>query len=144
MKKENSYGIIPLRFRHQWEVLLIQHHSGHWSFPKGHAEAGEHPLQTAERELNEETGLSVARLLSTDPMLEQYCFTLKGAKISKTVQFYPAIVEGEVAIQRNEIRASQWLSLRDAQKRITFKEGQRLCGQLEEMLNRENPINSTE
>lgn len=98
------------------------------------------PLQTAERELNEETGLSVARLLSADPMLEQYCFTLKGVKISKTVQFYPAIVTGEVTIQQNEIRASQWLSLDDAQKRITFKEGQRLCRQLEEILNREKDL----
>lgn len=131
MKKENSYGIIPLREnRSDWEVLLIQHHSGHWSFPKGHAELGELPYQAAERELKEETGLSVERLLSKEPMIEHYCFTLQGTKIDKTVHYFPAVVKGKVVIQQNEIMASQWLSIKEAPKHLTFKEGQRLCLQL--------------
>ena len=58
MKKEFSFGIVPLQcVNEQWQVLLVQHQAGHWAFPKGHAEIGEEPKQTAERELLEETGL---------------------------------------------------------------------------------------
>lgn len=60
MKREVSYGIVPLRYMEGgWQILLIRHHAGHWTFPKGHADRGESPQQTAERELREETGLAV-------------------------------------------------------------------------------------
>lgn len=42
-----------------------------WGIPAGHAEVAEHPMQTAQRELYEETGLSVADLsplLTVPPM----------------------------------------------------------------------------
>ena len=42
--------------------LLLQHSDkkkqGHWDFPKGHVEDGETELQTALRELAEETGIT--------------------------------------------------------------------------------------
>lgn len=39
------------------EILLIADSKGRWTIPKGHIEEGETPRQTAEREINEETGL---------------------------------------------------------------------------------------
>src|SRR4029453_17371131 len=39
------------------EILLIQDAKDRWTIPKGHVEEGEEPKQTAEREINEETGL---------------------------------------------------------------------------------------
>ena len=134
-KKDQSYGIIPLRFQGSyWEVFLVQHQAGHWSFPKGHQDPGETPLQTAERELKEETGLLILRVLTPEPLKEQYSFIHKGKKIDKTVDYFLALVEGDVTIQQIEIKDSQWLSIIDAQKRITFKEGQRLCLELEQIL----------
>lgn len=41
----------------QVEILLIADSKGRWTIPKGHIEEGETPRQTAEREINEETGL---------------------------------------------------------------------------------------
>jgi bis(5'-nucleosidyl)-tetraphosphatase len=135
MKKENSYGIIPLRIHHQdWQVLLIQHHTGHWAFPKGHADPGETPQQAAERELREETGLIIQRFLASEPLIENYFFMFEGQRISKTVQYFLALVQGHVVIQEREIKASQWLSLQDAYERITFKEGKRVCSQTLEFL----------
>ncbi|MBW7915472.1 MAG: NUDIX domain-containing protein [Trueperaceae bacterium] len=39
-------------------VLLLQHASGHWVFPKGHVEQGETQLQAALREVAEEAGVT--------------------------------------------------------------------------------------
>jgi 8-oxo-dGTP pyrophosphatase MutT (NUDIX family) len=145
MKREISYGIIPLQWHHNhWQVLLIQHHAGHWSFPKGHVDPGESPQQAAERELQEETGLTVQRYLLSDPMMESYIFTLHGQRVSKIVHYFLALVKGEVVIQEREIQNSQWLTLAEAHARMTFKEGKRICLQVSEFLKtvdeRGNPL----
>ena len=59
MIKEKSCGAIVYRKYHgNTEILLIKHiNSGHWSFPKGHVERGETEVQTAHREILEETNI---------------------------------------------------------------------------------------
>lgn len=61
MLHEKSCGAIVYRkFHGNTEILLIKHvNSGHWSFPKGHVEGNETELETARREIKEETGLEV-------------------------------------------------------------------------------------
>ena len=135
MKKQYSYGIIPLKLENQeWRVLLVKHLGGHWSFPKGRPEKQEQPLETAKRELKEETGLEIKRFLSSDPLEEQYIFTFDGQQISKTVAYFLAVVEGEVTIQEKELCASQWLSVPEAFDCMTFDEGKRICLQVSEFL----------
>jgi bis(5'-nucleosidyl)-tetraphosphatase len=133
--KDCSYGIIPLRQLHnQWQVLLIQQQAGHWAFPKGHADPGESPQQTAERELYEETGLKVEKYLTQESVTENYSFTANSQLIEKTVHYFIAYVTGKITIQETEIQASCWLSLCEATSFITFKEGKRLCSQVEMLL----------
>lgn len=135
MKKENSYGIIPLRFcQGQWEVLLIQHWAGHWAFPKGHAEHQESHQETAERELLEETGLKVVRYISNTPLLENYVFTFQEELIQKTVYYFPAQVEGMMTLQQKEIQNSLWLPLAEAEEQITFREGKKICEEVRKLL----------
>lgn len=45
------------------EFLLIQDAKNRWTIPKGHIEEGEDSKQTAEREINEETGLEKMEIL---------------------------------------------------------------------------------
>ena len=62
---EKSCGVLPYRIVNgQKEFLLVfETFSQCWSLPKGHVEAGETDQQTALRELYEETGLKVKRIL---------------------------------------------------------------------------------
>jgi ADP-ribose pyrophosphatase YjhB (NUDIX family) len=48
----------------RWRLALLRHpRYGKWMVPGGHVEAGEHPTQTARREVAEETGLAVRLLV---------------------------------------------------------------------------------
>ena len=59
MKQEFSCGAVIYQYReNQREFLLIKHlHGEHIGFPKGHMEADEQPIETAYREILEETGM---------------------------------------------------------------------------------------
>lgn len=66
VRETTSGGIV---FRHnsqnqQLEILLIQDAKNRWTIPKGHVEPGEEPRQTAEREIQEETGLQEMKVLN--------------------------------------------------------------------------------
>jgi 8-oxo-dGTP pyrophosphatase MutT (NUDIX family) len=66
VRETTSGGIV---FRHHGEnkdvqILLMQDAKNRWTIPKGHVEPGEEPRQTAEREINEETGLKEMKVHS--------------------------------------------------------------------------------
>src|ERR1700755_345279 len=46
------------------QILLIQDAKTRWTIPKGHVEPGEEPKATAEREIQEETGLQQMKVHS--------------------------------------------------------------------------------
>lgn len=50
---------VLLMTRSEPKQFLLMRHPDRWDLPKGHAEPGETPRQTAVREMTEETGLSL-------------------------------------------------------------------------------------
>lgn len=133
---EKSFGIIPLRyFEDQWEIFLVLHkQSNHWGFPKGKPQQNELPLESAKRELKEETGLKVERLLSEEPISEEYVFVRGGRKIVKQVEYFPAIVSGAFLLQPEEIREGKWIQLNQAYFQLTFEEAKKICLTIEAFL----------
>ena len=107
-----AYGIIPI----QGKKVLIVHHvnGGHWGFPKGRGEAGETPLESATRELFEETGLRIVKILSPEPLIEE--------RTNKLIYFFPALVEGTLSFQAEEILEGQWVSLEELVEKLTYPE----------------------
>lgn len=136
MKKEISCGIVPLREgTYEVEVLLIFHRGGrNWAFPKGHKDSGETDLQTAERELKEETGLTVSSYLSKTSYKETYQFYKFKDKISKTVIYFAAFVEGKLVLQEEEIVDARWIPLSQANRHLTFKESKEICEKVQTLL----------
>jgi 8-oxo-dGTP pyrophosphatase MutT (NUDIX family) len=128
MIKVESFGIVPFVCeKGTWKVLLILHREGnHWGFPKGKANRDETPLESATRELKEETGLSVTEVLRSQPMVEQYQFRRKKQFIIKTVQYFPAFVEGSLCLQEEEIRDAKWMAIPEALRQLTFAEARHI------------------
>jgi 8-oxo-dGTP pyrophosphatase MutT (NUDIX family) len=128
--KDKSFGIIPI-FKLEGEnlVLLVQHsHGNHWSLPKGHPEEGESEVETASRELFEETGLREPEILSEKVFEEYYEFTTKsGEPIEKSVSYFIGLVSDPVVlIQEAEILDFKWLSFDDAIDEASFEGTKRI------------------
>ncbi|MBS0630040.1 MAG: NUDIX domain-containing protein [Verrucomicrobia bacterium] len=132
MINEESFGIIPLQAATDgWMVFLIQHRgANHWGFPKGKGNPGEKPLESASRELFEETGLNVEKILQQEPFSEEYAFTRRGKVVNKKVFYFPAVVFGELNLQENEIQDGKWVPLEEAEAHVTFEESKKICKKL--------------
>ena len=130
---DQSFGIIPYRKKdNQILFLLIHHVEGHWAFPKGHKEGQETDVETALRELFEETGTEVKHVESNHPFYEHYEFTKPdGTFISKTVTFFPAEVNSDaVKIQPEEVQDYAWLTHEEAKQKMTFPAGKKIVDEV--------------
>jgi 8-oxo-dGTP pyrophosphatase MutT (NUDIX family) len=139
MKKEESFGIIPLiREKGHWSVFLIQlKHGRYWGFPKGHPELNETPKQTAVRELKEETNLDVIRYLQEDSLSEQYHFTAEKRHIFKRVEYFVAEVAGEIILQKQEVQSGLWVPFSSAIEKVTHSEGKSILVEVGKILLKE-------
>ena len=131
-----AYGLIPICLSPEGpRFLLILHNKGHWGFPKGHADPGESPEQTARREFQEETGLVTGPLFPNLSFTEQYEF-LKRKKerwVHKTVIYFVGEVEptsdGQppaATIQPKEIADFRWCSYSQALVLLSYDVGRQM------------------
>lgn len=135
-----SCGVIPVRRQGRtWEVFLVQHHLGHWSFAKGHQEAGESNEQTARRELAEETGITDVDLYTEKTFIEDYRWTKDGQENHKNVTFYLGLVEeATIVIQKSELADGRWIPIDEAEEVLTFAETQEVFRQARKVLLKEH------
>ena len=120
--KDECFGIVPI-FSTEADTLFLvnQHQAGHLAFPKGHANPGESPAETARREFQEETGISDFKMLDEPSFTEHYSFVKDGEPIEKTVTYFLGFINSrEVVLQVEEIQNSAWVSFEEAVKLITF------------------------
>lgn len=103
-----SCGVLPYRMvegRREY-LIVFEEFSRCWSLPKGHMEAGETEIQTALRELEEETGLT-ARLDSSNSAVIEYPI-LPGCR--KQVVFFLGQVSGTPRTRAGEIQGFKWVT----------------------------------
>ena len=116
---ETSCGFILANHR---SILLLQYPQGHWSFPKGHVEAGEDHHATAKRELLEETGIEEIRIIPSWRERTEYSYTRKGTKNHKQVYWYLAVTEEYVVELSHEHTNFLWLDIDNALDQLTFEQ----------------------
>ena len=120
MLHEKSCGAIVYRKLHgNTEILLIKHvNSGHWSFPKGHVEAGETEVQTAHREILEETGIDV--IIDTS-FRETVSYSPKRGTQKVVVYFLAKAKNTDYVPQEEEIADIRWIEIDRAQTVLTYE-----------------------
>lgn len=120
MLHEKSCGaIVYRRFHGNVEVLLIKHiNSGHWSFPKGHVEGEETEVETARREIKEETGLNV---IIDQTFRETVSYSPKRDTQKIVVYFLAMARNYDFIPQAEEIAEIRWVDIGRATQLLTYE-----------------------
>jgi bis(5'-nucleosidyl)-tetraphosphatase len=136
---DEAFGVIPVLHKDADTLfLLIQHNAGHWAFPKGHAEKGETEIETALRELSEETGITDVELDTRRVFEERYTKTFRGDArrlVRKTVRYFIGTVgSSRVKVQAEEIKDHRWVTSTEARKLITYSESRKMLEEADRYL----------
>jgi 8-oxo-dGTP pyrophosphatase MutT (NUDIX family) len=135
MTREFSSGAVVLRhMKNQWWVAVIEpgregepgDRKDTVALPKGNIDAGEKPLETAIREVREETGLRVRPVTKLGDI--KYVYVRRwsdGAKVFKIVSFFlMKYVSGQIGDikpnMKHEVRRAYWLSLEEAAASLSY------------------------
>ncbi len=119
MKKEKSCGAVVYRKEGDHLLFLAEHMvQGHTSIPKGHVEGNETEVETALREIREETNLEAG----VDTGFRHVISYSPRDGIEKDVVFFVAEAkEGRMINQECEVTALEWLPFEAAEKAMTFE-----------------------
>ena len=129
MTFEKSCGAVVLRNdRSSGElkryVLMIKHSSfGHYSFPKGHVEAGESEKMTAEREVMEETNVKI----HINEKFRQPVYYKPKPNVKKEVVYFLAFTrQTEIKPREGEIEEVAWVLVDDAGRLLAHDNDRRV------------------
>lgn len=100
------------------KVLLVKQNKGHWSFPKGHMEANETEIETAIREVKEETNIDVYPYSEKRYVVE---YVMENGVKKQVVYFLAKKISGDIMAQESEISDIKWFSFKDTYKVISFE-----------------------
>jgi len=153
MEIDRSWGAVVVD--NEQKFLLVQHSNGqHWSHPKGHANPGETPFETAIREIREEGNIDVI-LINGFQMNETW--DLPNGRRKEVVYYLGRRIGAPNESQRlnagtamaaaarqnegnlpdgKEILERVWLTYHEALERITYEAGKRVLKGAVEFLQR--------
>lgn len=118
MRQERSAGAVIYRCHNSKAFfLLLKYPGGYWEFARGHLEPGETIREAAHREIREEVGFSH---LSFHPHFHEqghwvFSSSTKG-RVSKTVDYFLAKVNGQPVRISDEHVAYRWVTLEQSNR----------------------------
>ncbi len=124
--------VIDVALGRAWIALIARHNRAgriEWCLPKGHVEPGETLIETAVREVEEETGIMGRALLTLGTI--DYWFSTPQFRIHKRVHHYLLeALGGEISIENDpdhEAIDARWFLLEGVQARLTFPNERRIA-----------------
>jgi len=140
MVREKTIGVITFRRKGKAIEYLLLHHGGqYWNFPKGRQEQGEDEMQTALRELKEETGIT--KLDIVDGFRDEYNYDfdseirdgVKEKVFKKAIFFLGQINEDSIKISDEHLDYG-WFDFDTALVRMFHQEAQDMLKRAHEFL----------
>lgn len=137
MLRERSFGAVVYR-RAEKKILylLLLYGKDYWDFPKGHAETGEHAVQTMKREVEEETGLHDLLLIPGFKENISYFFRSAGALVAKDVVFFLVMTTQEEITLSPEHNDARWVTFEEGMDIMRFKNSQAVLQKAHDFLGR--------
>lgn len=142
MPIEKSTGAVVFRWEKNSVYYLLLHYPSsvrarkdYWDFPKGHMEEGEGEVETATREIEEETGIKELKFVPGFKEQISYFFKFKGKTVFKTVVFYLAETKTDSIKLSFEHSGFKWLMYEEALKGLTFENAKEMLVKAHKFLN---------
>ena len=128
MLKEFSCGAVIYKMKNDNPLFLLVNSKRNitWGFPKGHIENCESEIETARREIFEETGIK--NIAFTKNFRQEDVYIIDGAE-SRTderqvekhsIYFLAAALEDASDFDKNEILELKWANINQAQDMLSF------------------------
>ena len=122
MRYIRSCGFVAYkRIENVNHYLIIKSLNGDIGFPKGHMEPGESELETAIRELKEETGVDVKVIQGFRRQIEYELRRIPDT-IKQSVYFLGECTSDKIICQEEEVAEAGFIPYEDALKILTFEE----------------------
>ena len=136
MNYEKSCGAVVYRkFHGNTEILLVKHvRSGCWAFPKGHMEDCETEIQTAVREIKEETNIDIS--IDDASFRETVEFSPRRDTIKEVVYFIGRATSFELSPQEEEISEMRWFEIGRAPAMLAYDNDRLIVNKVKNYLSR--------
>jgi 8-oxo-dGTP pyrophosphatase MutT (NUDIX family) len=125
MLKEISCGAVVYKMLQNGSpafLLVSSKRNSKWGFPKGHVENGENEIETATREIFEETGIK--KLKFVENFRQEDVYLIKGVKgylVEKhSVYFLALALKDALNFDESEISKLEWVDIKKAQEVLPF------------------------
>ncbi len=133
MKKEKSCGAVVFKkMNSEIKFLVEEMNAGHFALPKGHAENNETEIDTAKREIKEETNLNVTFLTS----FKESTNYNPEYDVNKDVIYFLAEANcyADMKAQKEEVKELYWLNYNEAIDILTFDSDKTIISDANEYL----------
>ncbi|MCR1808922.1 bis(5'-nucleosyl)-tetraphosphatase [Haploplasma modicum] len=119
MFDEYSCGALVYHYiNDEIHYLIIKQKNGNYGFPKGHMEENETKVETAKREVLEETGVEIDIF---DNHFSVITYEPVFGVLKEVTIFLAKALTNEIKIQEEELFEASWLPFDDARKIITYQ-----------------------
>lgn len=139
MRYIKSCGFVVFkREKNENYYLIIKSLNGDIGFPKGHVEPGESEIETALRELLEETGVRVETIVEFRQQIEYPLPNVRDA-IKQSVYFLGKSVSSDIVCQKSEVAEACFMPYESALNSLTFVETKRILMAAEHFISNKFP-----
>ena len=120
MKKEKSCGAVVIKLENgELKLLIIRQHDNCWGFPKGHVEEGETEIDTAIREIKEETNIDV---VIDNKFRKVITYSPKKGVIKDVVFFIGKATSDDLVIDSKELLEAKWVNYKEAKDYFEYQD----------------------
>ena len=123
IKETRSAGGVVVNKKRQ--VLVVSQHGTSWSLPKGHIENGEEPLETAKREIEEESGITDLKFIKILKSYKRFKISLDGgedqSEIKTIFMFLFSTIQEELSPKDPENPEARWVNKAQVARLLTHK-----------------------
>jgi len=118
MREKSCGAVVYKKENNEYKFLLVLQNNGNYCFPKGHMEKGELELDTAIREIKEETNLDVNIDIN---FRHQITYLIENKNVMKDAVYFVATpITYDLKNQEGEILNCDWYSYNEVLEKIEF------------------------